>query len=36
LNSTSEQREVVFKISTVVQSRGVGGQNWVKFGHRSC
>ena len=28
--------EVSCMISAIIHSRGVGGQNWVKFGPRSC
>ena len=28
--------QVLWKMSTIVHAMGVGGQNWVKFGPRSC
>ena len=31
-----DKRGGVWKMSTLVHSRGGGGQNWLKFGPRSC
>ena len=34
--SRDKGKVVSCKMSTIVHARGIGGQNWVKFGPRSC